>query len=89
VIPVKPIALFMMRDEAGEDDKILCVLVDDPNWNGLETLEDLPDTLRTEIAHFCAIYKQPEGKTVEVEGWQSLDCALERIDTAGRAFAAR
>jgi len=87
VIPVKPIALFKMRDEAGEDDKILCVPLNDPNWNTLETLEDLPATLRAEIAHFFAIYKQPEGKEVEVEGWESVECALERIDTARRAFA--
>ena len=33
VIPVKPIALFKMHDEKGEDDKIVCVPTHDP---GLE-----------------------------------------------------
>ena len=33
VIPVKPIALFKMRDEKGEDDKIVCVPTHDPGWN--------------------------------------------------------
>ena len=33
VIPVKPIALFKMRDEKGEDDKVVCVPTHDPGWN--------------------------------------------------------
>ena len=37
VIPVKPIALFKMRDEKGEDDKIVCVPTHDPGWNHAET----------------------------------------------------
>src|ERR1700738_5003616 len=41
VIHVKPIALLRMRDEKGVDDKILCVPLNDPNWNTLATLEDL------------------------------------------------
>ena len=42
VIPVKPIALFKMRDEKGEDDKIVCVPTHDPGWNTAETLDDIP-----------------------------------------------
>ena len=33
VIPVKPIALFKMQDEKGEDDKVVCVPTHDPGWN--------------------------------------------------------
>ena len=33
VIPVKPIALFVMQDEKGEDDKVVCVPTNDPGWN--------------------------------------------------------
>jgi inorganic pyrophosphatase len=86
VIPVKPIALLEMRDDAGEDDKILCVPLDDPNWNTFERLEDLPPTLADEIAHFFSIYKQPEGKKVEVDGWASREEALTRIEEARAAF---
>jgi inorganic pyrophosphatase len=83
VILVKPIALFKMRDEKGEDEKVLCVPVSDPNWNTLERLEDLSAPLRAEIEHFFSIYKMPEGKTVEVDGWFSREEALQCID-AGR-----
>ena len=79
VIPVKPIALFKMHDEKGEDDKIVCVPNNDPGWNHAEVLEDIPEQLQREITHFFSIYKQLEGKAVDVEGWRSRDEALEVI----------
>src|SRR5213080_5325292 len=62
VIPVKPIALFKMEDDKGIDDKILCVPLQDPAWNGLEELDDLPKPLRNEITHFFSVYKDLEQK---------------------------
>src|ERR1700710_2032282 len=52
LIEVKPIALFRMSDEHGEDAKVLCVPCNDPNWNTLDGLEDLPHRLAEEIEHF-------------------------------------
>jgi inorganic pyrophosphatase len=79
VIPVKPIALFKMRDEKGEDDKIVCVPTHDPGWNTAETLDDIPKAMQQEISHFFSVYKQLEGKDVEVDGWRSREEALEVI----------
>ncbi len=82
VIPVKVLGVFRTRDEAGQDDKLLCVPRDDPNWNELERLDDLSGSLRTEIEHFWSIYKEPEGKPVEVQGWEDRDVALDVIEQA-------
>jgi len=68
-ILVRPIGLFRMTDDGAQDDKIVCVPCNDPNWGAIDELEQLPEPLRTEIEHFFSIYKQPEGKTVEVDGW--------------------
>ncbi|HVS28805.1 MAG TPA: inorganic diphosphatase [Solirubrobacteraceae bacterium] len=87
MIPVKAIALFRMTDDKGQDDKVLCVPRQDPNWNELETLEDLPHQLRDEISHFFSIYKQPEGKEVTVQGWMSREEAFAEIDDAHRRWA--
>ena len=87
VIPVKPIALFKMRDEKGEDDKIVCVPDHDPGWNHAETLEDIPAQLQLEITHFFSVYKQLEGKEVEVDGWRSNEEALELIADGLRLHA--
>jgi inorganic pyrophosphatase len=82
VIEVKPIALFKMEDDKGIDDKILCVPVHDPAWNTLETLDDLPQQLQDEIAHFFSVYKDLEQKKVTVDGWHSREAALEEIEAA-------
>jgi inorganic pyrophosphatase len=87
VIPVKPIALFKMRDEKGVDDKIVCVPTHDPGWNSAESLDDITDQLQREITHFFSVYKQLEGKAVEVEGWKSREEALEVIADGRRLYA--
>jgi inorganic pyrophosphatase len=89
VIPVKPIALFKMRDDKGIDDKIICVPLQDPNWNHCETLEDLPEQLRDEISHFFEVYKTLEDKEVEVYGWFSREDAIGVIDDSRRRWRER
>lgn len=87
VIPVKPIAVFKMHDEKGEDDKIACVPTHDPGWNHAEALDDIPLQLQREITHFFSVYKQLEGKEVRVEGWRPRSDALEVIAEAKRLQA--
>ena len=86
VIPVKPIALFRMKDDKGVDDKVLCVPLQDPAWNSLDVLDDLPQPLKDEITHFFSVYKDLEQKKVTVEGWFSREDALEEIDEARKRF---
>jgi inorganic pyrophosphatase len=88
-IRVKAIALFKMRDDKGEDEKILCVPLSDPNWNTLEKLDDLPQAFRDEISHFFSIYKTPEGKVVKVDGWFPKDEALKAIEAGRQRWANR
>ena len=70
VIAVRVIGVFRTTDEAGQDDKLICVPFEDPNWSHMEELDDLPAQLRQEIEHFFLIYKIPEGKEVEIQGWE-------------------
>jgi inorganic pyrophosphatase len=84
VIPVRPIALFKMTDEKGEDDKIICVPLHDPGWNTLEDLDDLTDQFQLEVAHFFSVYKQLDRKPVEIGGWHPRSAALEVIEDARR-----
>jgi len=86
-IDVKPIALFRMEDDQGVDDKVLCVPLSDPSWNMLERLDDLPDQLRQEIAHFFSVYKDLEQKAVKVDGWYSREDAIEEIESSRRRFS--
>jgi inorganic pyrophosphatase len=86
VIPVRVIAVLRTSDEAGQDDKLLCVPYSDPNWSELENLDDLPPQLRSEIEHFFSIYKTPEGKEVEVHGWEDRESAAQLLDEARGRF---
>src|ERR1700733_567709 len=82
LIPVKPVGMFMMRDEKGIDDKIICVPLEDPYWNAYQELEDLPALLRQEIEQFFSIYKDLEGKAVTIDGWHSRAEAEQEIADA-------
>jgi inorganic pyrophosphatase len=86
LIPVKPLGMFVMRDEKGPDDKVVCVPLHDTYWNGYEQIDDLPDLLRQEIDQFFSIYKNLENKQVEVGGWRSRDDALAEIEASERRF---
>ena len=86
LIDVKPIALFRMEDDKGIDDKVLCVPLTDPGWNHMDQLEDLPDQLRDEIAHFFSIYKDLERKKVTVDGWYSREDAIQEIEASRKRF---
>ena len=84
VIAVKAIALFKMEDEAGTDDKVVCVPKNDPGWNTLETKSDITEQLQREISHFFSVYKDLEQKKVDVGGWYDREDALEVIADARR-----
>jgi inorganic pyrophosphatase len=86
VIPVKAIALFRISDEGERDDKLLCVPQDDPAWNEMESHGEMSGQLRAEIEHFWSIYKLPEGRRVEIHGWEDRDAARALIDEGRRRF---
>src|SRR5215217_901254 len=41
LIPARPIGMLDMRDDKGEDEKILAVPLGDPRFEGVETLSDI------------------------------------------------
>ena len=86
MIETKPVAVFKMRDEKGDDEKILCVPLSDPQWNHLDSLQDVPPHLVREIEHFFSIYKDLEGKEVEIIGWEDRDSAEAVIEECKKRY---
>jgi inorganic pyrophosphatase len=85
-IAARPLGVFVMRDEKGQDEKILCVPVRDPASSHLKELDDLRSTLLAEIEHFFAVYKDLENKKVETHGFRDRRAALAIIaDARARA----
>jgi inorganic pyrophosphatase len=86
-IRARPVGLFRMHDEKGEDEKILCVPLRDPMWSQVEDLEGLPPSLLDEIEHFFQVYKDLEGLSVSTDGFEDRASALRSIDDARRRHA--
>ncbi|MEW1724381.1 inorganic diphosphatase [Streptomyces sp. NPDC093109] len=80
VIRCRAIGMFMMRDEAGPDEKVLCVPAGDPRHAGLREISDVPHFDLLEITHFFQVYKELEpGKSVEGSHWEGRAEAYAEI----------
>ncbi len=87
LINCRAIAMFRMTDEAGRDDKVLCVPAGDQRRDHVRDLDDVRDYLLLEIEHFFAVYKDLEpGKSVEGASWADRAAAEAEIhDSVQRA----
>jgi inorganic pyrophosphatase len=86
LICARPIGMFRMRDEHGQDDKVLCVPDGDPRQAHLQDIDDLPAFDRMEIQHFFEVYKDLEpGKSVEAACWADRAAAEAEIHSCQRA----
>lgn len=64
-IKSRVVGLFHMQDEHGLDDKVLCV-PDDPRYENIQDIDDIPEFHKKEIENFFANYKAIEpGKQVQ------------------------
>ena len=82
VVRCRPIGMFQMTDESGEDAKIVAVPVSDVTglYRNIGSIRDLPEVMLDQIAHFFEHYKDLEkGKWVKVEGWRDADVARQEI----------
>ena len=72
LIRVRPVGMLDMVEESTYDHKVLAVPERSPRFEQVQNLDDVPAHVLTEIQHFFEIYKELEGKTVEMKGWQNL-----------------
>jgi inorganic pyrophosphatase len=86
VLTVRPIGALEMTDQGQGDEKILCVGEGNPRYNDVKNYTDVYPHILKEITHFFSIYKDLEGKRVDVKGWRDLDFAIDTIEKARKAF---
>jgi inorganic pyrophosphatase len=82
VIRARPIGMLNMEDEAGADEKIICVPHDKihPQFSDVREVLELPEITRRAIEHFFANYKGLEpGKWVRITGWADRAAAEAMI----------
>jgi inorganic pyrophosphatase len=86
LLRARAIGVIGIRDEARDDDKIIAIHVDDPEYADYEDIADLPPHLVRELEHFFLDYKELEGKTVAVEALRGHGPAEQVIHKAVRAY---
>lgn len=90
LVRCRVIGMFRMTDEAGGDDKLLCVPAGDVRKEHLRDIHHVAEFDRLEIQHFFEVYKDLEpGKSVEgakwvgrVEAEKEIMASYERYDLA-------
>ena len=81
-LQARAIGGFLMRDEKGVDEKIICVHEDDPAVRDYTEMGQLPQHVVAEMMRFFEDYKALEGKGVEVGE------AISRAEAVGIVRAA-
>ena len=90
VIRCRPVGALVMRDQAGQDEKILAVPVDalHPFYTDVTSYTEVPVILREQITHFFQHYKDLEkGKWTEMGGWVDAPEAEKLIVEAIERYA--
>ena len=85
LIQCRTIGMFRMTDEAGGDDKVLCVPARDPRHEHMRDIHHVSEYDRLEIQHFFEVYKDLEpGKSVEGATWVGRVEAEQEIEASRR-----
>ncbi len=78
IVSAKVIGVMRMQDK-GIDDKIIAVCADDISVSHINTLDELPPHLTSEIKHFFEQYKKLEHAAVVVDEFYNQTKAYEII----------
>lgn len=86
LVDARLLGALRMRDQGEDDYKLLAVTDCDPRYAEIAKLSDVSGHTLTEIEHFFRVYKDLEGKKVEVAGWEDRATALRLIAQARQAY---
>ena len=86
VLQVRPIGVLDMIDQGQPDQKILAVGEGNPRYADVASYSQVYPHILREIKHFFSIYKDLEGKRVEVRGWGDAAAARALITKSMAAF---
>lgn len=77
-----PIGVISMMDNGRDDEKIIAVAFNDPNYNNYTNIDQLPKHIFDEMCHFFSVYKNLENKETAVDEVKDRDAAIKVIDEA-------
>lgn len=77
-----PIGMINMLDNGQNDEKIVAIPYNDPNYNVYTDIDHLPRHVFDEMRHFFTVYKNLENKTTAVDEVADREAAIRTIDAA-------
>lgn len=77
-----PIGVIAMIDNGKNDEKIIAIPFDDPNYNSYKDISELPGHIFQEMKHFFSVYKELENKTTAVKEIGNRKEAIQIIEKA-------
>ncbi|HEV3263458.1 MAG TPA: inorganic diphosphatase [Gemmataceae bacterium] len=83
----RAIGVMRMQDDKGQDDKIIAVHEDDPEYVVYRDIDNLPHHRLRELKRFFLDYKTLEDKQVLVEGFLGAGEALATLHEAVALYA--
>ncbi|MHC4135863.1 MAG: inorganic diphosphatase [Planctomycetota bacterium] len=87
IVAARPIGVITMTDEKGEDDKIIAVCADDPEYNHFTDVGELPPHRLRALKQFLLDYKTLEKKQVNVDDLRPRGDAVRVIRSAIELYA--
>ena len=82
IFEVRPIGLLPMVDDGENDENIICVPIDDPEYKAYSNVNEFPEHRLNEIKQFFMEYKNLEEKEVSVGDVSGPEEAIEYIQHA-------
>lgn len=80
VLRARVIGALELTGQGGSEPNVFAVPADDPRFEEIGALEDLPEQNLREIENFFVTFKRLEGdEEVEVQGWHALEEAHQVI----------
>lgn len=77
MVNCRPIGVCYMIDTGEKDEKIIAVCADDPRYDQITELDQLPAHFQKELTHYFEHYKDLQNKKVEISGWGNREDALK------------
>jgi inorganic pyrophosphatase len=86
LVEVRPIGQLKMLDQGKPDEKVLAVATQNPRYAEVRSYSEVYPHLLLEVRHFFSIYKDLEGKRVEIVRWEDAEQAHHNIMRCHKRF---
>ena len=81
-----PIGVISMIDNGKNDEKIIAIPFNDPNYNVYNDITELPTHIFKEMKHFFTVYKNLENKETAVDEVHGKEEAVKIVNDAIRNY---